>query len=89
MYHPLFLQVAATQGMRELLSAKLFASVRHIGRRARVEHDGVLRVTIWLSWTAWLTLGILHLIVWLEARHIAKRAMAQLKIHSDLKVRIR
>lgn len=89
MTHPLFLQIASTQGMRELLTARLFHSVRHIGRRARVEHDGVLRITIWLDWTAWLTLGLLHLIVWLEVRKLAKDGMRMLKIHSELKVKIR
>lgn len=89
MQHPLFLQVAATQGMRELLAARVYAQLRPLGVRVRVEHDGVLRITIWLQWWAWFCFGVIHLAYWYAVRSVARAQMQALKIHAETKVRIR
>ena len=85
----LLLEVAATQGMRELLAAHVFARVRESGVRVRVEHDGVLRVTIWLPKSRWALFGAAHLLKWWAARRIMKNAMKALKIYAPMKVRVR
>lgn len=87
--HPLFLQVARTQGMRELLAARVFHKLHNLGRRVRVEHDGVLRITIWLRRTSWIALGIVHLLIWWKVTLRIEAEMKSMKLDQPIKVKVR
>ena len=87
--NPLFLEVAKTQGMRELLVAKIFGDVAHLGERTRITHDGELVVRIWVRRWLWVALGIYHLAMWWKVRKACKAAMKSLKVHAPLQVKVR
>lgn len=84
----LFYEVAKTQGMRELLVARIFGDVAHMGKRAQVKHDGELMVTIWLPRRSRWALGLQHAALWLKLRRLCRAEMGRLKIWAPLRVRV-
>ncbi len=84
----LFYEVAKTQGMRELLVAKIFGDVAHLGKRAQVKHDGELLVTVWLPLRCWWLLGLQHAALWFKLRRLCRAEMRRLKVWAPLRVRV-